>query len=681
LEILIQAMNWAKIAVGLGVVIFIHELGHFLLAKWNGVKVEKFSIGFGPTIAGFRRGETEYVIAALPLGGFVKMLGESPEDEASKSTDPRAYPNKSVSARMAIISAGVIMNVFLAFGCFAFYYSTPRVEQPPVLGVVTAASPAYLAGLRPGDEIVAIDGRSNLAYADLLETVVLSSSGQVMHLQVNRPGSSGPIDIDLEASADEFSDRPTIGVVGSHNMELAGFRPLPGVANPPTFEGIPEKELQTKADVVVSAGPKGEPLEPLAGPMAYERLASKYRGRDLTLHIDRTKLTEDGEPGAVLSSTDLTLPPNHFVDFGLKFAIEPISGVRKGSPADAAGFRTGDRIKKVDGQTDLDPLRLPEFCFDKAGKPIEIEVERSSALGQPATVTLTVTPDDSPPYRSLVQEVEPVDVPGLGLCYPIDPKIVAVLPDSPAAKAGLKAGDVIDKLTLRVAEQPKKGVKLKTGAKPKTTDLDFHFKERPATWWSSKEPAVSWWGAFIRLQERQYQDVEFTVNGAKTPVRIMPEPNSKWFFPIRGVEFQVQRRTLPAEGFTQAVTSGFHRTIRTVLIVYSTFRSLFQRRVSIKHLGGPIMIFRMGYSAAGTSFSILVFFLGILSVNLAVLNFLPVPPLDGGQMVFLIAEKVRGRPLPDTAMIAGQWVGVALLLCLMVFVTYQDIYRWFTGWM
>ena len=118
------------------------------------------------------------------------------------------------------------------------------------------------------------------------------------------------------------------------------------------------------------------------------------------------------------------------------------------------------------------------------------------------------------------------------------------------------------------------------------------------------------------------------------------------------------------------------------MIVYSTFRSLFQQRVSIKHLGGPIMIFRMGYSAAGTSLSILVFFLGILSVNLAVLNFLPVPPLDGGQMVYLIAEKVRGRPLPDTAIYAGQWIGLALVLCLMVFVTYQDIYRWlFTGWL
>ena len=90
------------------------------------------------------------------------MLGEGPDDEANKSTDPRAYPNKSVSARMAIISAGVIMNVFLAFACFAFYYANPRLEQPPILGTVSAGTPAYLAGLRPGDEIVSIDGRQRL---------------------------------------------------------------------------------------------------------------------------------------------------------------------------------------------------------------------------------------------------------------------------------------------------------------------------------------------------------------------------------------------------------------------------------------------------------------------------------------------------------------------------------------
>ena len=126
--------------------IFIHELGHFLLAKWNGVKVEKFSIGFGPTLFGFRRGETEYVLAALPLGGFVKMLGEGPEDEANKSTDPRAYPNKSVGARMAIISAGVIMNVFLGLACFVYAYGHGMDEIPAKVGAVVAG----LAGLRGG---------------------------------------------------------------------------------------------------------------------------------------------------------------------------------------------------------------------------------------------------------------------------------------------------------------------------------------------------------------------------------------------------------------------------------------------------------------------------------------------------------------------------------------------------
>ena len=151
-------------AFGLGFVIFLHELGHFLLAKWNGVKVEKFSIGFGPTLFGFRRGETEYVLAAVPLGGFVKMLGEGPEDEANKSTDPRAYPNKSVWARMAIISAGVIMNLLLGLACFVYAYGQGMEETPAKIGGVMAGSPAYEAGIQPGDEVVAIDGRRDITF-------------------------------------------------------------------------------------------------------------------------------------------------------------------------------------------------------------------------------------------------------------------------------------------------------------------------------------------------------------------------------------------------------------------------------------------------------------------------------------------------------------------------------------
>lgn len=114
-------------------------------------------------------------------------------------------------------------------------------------------------------------------------------------------------------------------------------------------------------------------------------------------------------------------------------------------------------------------------------------------------------------------------------------------------------------------------------------------------------------------------------------------------------------------------------------MVYAIFRSLAQMQVSPKQLGGPIMIAGAAYSAASSSIANLIYFLGILSVNLSVLNFLPIPPLDGGQMVFLIAEKVRGRPLPDSALIAGTYVGLILVLSLMVFATYQDVFRLFTG--
>ncbi len=225
----------AKVALGLGFVVFIHELGHFLLAKWNGVKVEKFSIGFGPTLFGFRRGETEYVLAALPLGGFVKMLGEGPDEQESTSTDPRAYPNKSVSARMAIISAGVIMNIFLAFAFFTYIFTKEREEPSAVLGAVSAGSVAYEAGLRAGDEIVAIDDRHDLGFNELRKKIALSAKGQVLHFQVKRPGHEGLISLDLQPRRDATADSPTIGIFPSDSLEIVDFKAPPGMVNPPTL--------------------------------------------------------------------------------------------------------------------------------------------------------------------------------------------------------------------------------------------------------------------------------------------------------------------------------------------------------------------------------------------------------------------------------------------------------------
>ncbi len=169
------------------------------------------------------------------------------------------------------------------------------------------------------------------------------------------------------------------------------------------------------------------------------------------------------------------------------------------------------------------------------------------------------------------------------------------------------------------------------------------------------------------------------VNHESKPRAITPRPDPEWFNPPRGFLLYPQIRTLPPQGLAAALRSGYDLTIQNVLMVYATFRSLIGRQISTKNLGGPIMIFGVAYSAASSSLTDLIYFLGILSINLAVLNFLPIPPLDGGQMLFLIAEKVRGRPLPESALIAGTYFGLILVLSLMVFVTYQDVFRFFTG--
>ena len=142
----------ALVVLGLGFVIFIHELGHFATAKWCDVHVTTFSIGFGPALPGcsWQKGETTYKIAILPLGGFVQMVGEGAENEENED-DPRSFKNKTVLQRMIIISAGVVMNVLLGAICFITVYRLHGVERPPaVVWKIDPGSPAWLKGVRTG---------------------------------------------------------------------------------------------------------------------------------------------------------------------------------------------------------------------------------------------------------------------------------------------------------------------------------------------------------------------------------------------------------------------------------------------------------------------------------------------------------------------------------------------------
>jgi regulator of sigma E protease len=168
-----------SIGIVLGVLIFVHEFGHFVVAKLVGVRVERFSLGFGPRIAGFVRGETEYRLSWIPLGGYVKMTGENPAEDveptvARPGKDPRSFDARPVWARSAIVVAGPLANVVLAAAVYtvaAWTQGEPRLIESTRIGYITEGGPAQRAGLVVGDSIVSVDGVEMASWGELVATI------------------------------------------------------------------------------------------------------------------------------------------------------------------------------------------------------------------------------------------------------------------------------------------------------------------------------------------------------------------------------------------------------------------------------------------------------------------------------------------------------------------------------
>jgi len=172
----------------LGVLIFIHEFGHFIVAKRLGVRVEKFSLGFGPRLVGFTRGETEYRISLLPLGGYVKLAGEEPGEDAT--SDPGEFSSRSVGDRAKIVLAGPLMNLILPFFFFpiVFMLGTEMpayLKETPVVGWVDTNSPAESAGIMLDDRIVAVNGTAVKNWGEL-ETRLATNPDTTLEISLVR---------------------------------------------------------------------------------------------------------------------------------------------------------------------------------------------------------------------------------------------------------------------------------------------------------------------------------------------------------------------------------------------------------------------------------------------------------------------------------------------------------------
>ena len=691
-----KLLNIVSVVLGLGLVIFFHELGHFAVAKWCNVHVERFSIGIGPILWSRQKGETEYALSALPFGGYVKMLGQDDMDPNQMTSseiaeNPRSYSAKSVPQRMAIISAGVIMNVITGFLFFSTCYFFGVYEPSPVVGSVIPGFPAWQAGIRPGDRITAINGEAIRSFSDLQEAVILSSGdvslegmhddgtsfSEVLTPLKSSPGRSVGIRPGATTAIADIIEKPELISDAGLPLEKASEEFLPGdkiIALRPS-----PLATETPADAAAAVAEKpGDAVRPmLFSELRY--VTARDADRELIYTVERHDKDAEGQKSKTAKMVEITVPPSEIRSIGLWMAMGPIKAIQKNSIAEKAGLKVGDLILSVDDKEpgkNIDPLELPVYFGKQAGKPVKVVVKRATSEGDDK-VELEVIPGDSPGWLDSPDfKASPLSINAIGIGYQVQLRIARVLPGSEAEKLGVFKPDMkITRVDL-IAADPEKAVPDAFGdaMSPRQLDLSTMAPKEPGTL-----EDVNWAWAFAEIQRVPNRQIRiYFEDGKNTGSEVLKTYESatgwyRWFRGFNGSIWQDDRELQKGDSLGDALALGIRRTKKTAVSIYMTLRSLTQGNVSADSLSGPLGIAKIGYMVAERGLIDLLMFLGFLSINLAILNFLPIPILDGGHMVFLLWEGITRRKPSSRVIGWAHGVGLLFIISLFLFVMYVDI--------
>ncbi|MCR9295193.1 MAG: site-2 protease family protein, partial [bacterium] len=660
-----------QVALGLGFVIFVHELGHFLAAKTFGVRCDKFYIGFdvplsiGPirlprTLGKFQWGETEYGIGIIPLGGYVKMLGQDDdprkaEEEAAKTRlgegedaplDPRSYPAKPVWQRMIIISAGVVMNLIFAVILAGAAYWIGASYTPTVVGSTYAGGPAWQAGLQPGDQILSIgeslSDSEKLRYDDFATEVIshgFEFKDQPLKVSLRRDG---------ERIETTINPTPRYHPEGFYFVGLSPPR-TPKIANPPFSQDsyISNANPDLKAgDVIVAVDQNELPISERYGVRMGDALIAQFQAawnRPVTLTIERGQSSESGS----VETVNVEVPAVPVKTLGLAFQVGPITAIRQGSAAAESDLRVGDVITKLNGQPVLDALALPQQVAELAGEAVVLELQRAGS-GPDDSTTLEVSLKSKPQasFDPIAPYAGELSLSGVGIAYAVKPIIASV--DAAAEEAGLRAGDELMQVQWLVDKDRQKELSTQfreDSFKPLVIDDSFTtaclfdlFQGMPV------DERIA---CVVRRDGKIQEAIELTLKYAEN-----------WYWHQRGIAIEALEDTYSADSFAEAAQLGLWETSRRFTGVLNFLKLLVTGRVSVNALGGPGRIAYVAASEASHGPSRLMLFLTMLSANLAILNFLPIPALDGGHMVFLTAEAIRGKPVSEDLQVRLTMLGV-----------------------
>ena len=680
------------VAVGLGTVIFVHELGHFAVAKMCGVRCDKFFIGFD--IGGYKIsrkwGETEYGIGILPLGGYVKMMGQddnpaniaeqvkesqvagnSPDskeivgpDGKTYLVDRRSYLAKSVPQRMAIISAGVIMNVIFAFIFATVAYKIGVPFNPVIVSQTSPGSPAWRAAVRPGDEVIQVGDIENPSFAELMGSVTLADLKNGLPFVLER----GDKQIKKTLVPEQESDLARVGLAGPSSLRLAPQmatrKDTPAAAASPEFKGGDEI-------IAIDGAPVADNAEFTA------RLIEKS-DKPITVTVLRGAKRPVGQPEAEPTGgekIDVTIAPRPQRHVGLVMQMGKVVAVQDNSPAAEAGLKAGDFIESITvvGAEDeaksliRDPLALPETLrkLGQEGAEVELAIRRATtaADGKQSTETLTIPLRKIDWIEEPISENDPVAAPALGIAYRVLTVVKEVESGSPAEKAGLQADDVLLSAEIIFPADMKD--------KPEIDPVTFSQDD--------KKDGAGWPQLLSSLQSLPpASQVKLAYKrGSETKEAVLTPVEAADVFVIdRGLVFEWVNRIRISDRWSDAASRGFDETKRSLTMVYR-FLSKLGSQVPVTMLGGPITIAKAASYSADEGLGKLLIFLTMLSANLAVINFLPIPMLDGGHMVFLAWEGIRGRPASERVVMTMQTAGMVFLVSLMLFVFSLDIHRMF----
>jgi regulator of sigma E protease len=575
----------------LGVLIFVHELGHFLVAKACGVRVLKFSIGFGAPIGFGRfrlrweRGGTEYVVGWIPLGGFVRMLGETlpgdggGDDEHAPPVPEDARPDEFLEAKpvwqkLSIVFAGPAMNLVLPIVCLVgiLWVGLPRASA--VVGMVEANSPAMEAGLEVGDRILAVDGEPVQWWDEVLLPIRDRKAGGQLDLEIERAGERQQIEVSLGSltALDRFGGIADVGWIGL------------GHARQPALIGVPrESSLAARAglrsgDRVVAVA--GQPVEDWVG-LAAAQSAAGAAARDLGERSVTWKIERDPS--------------------------RPIP------PGDAGAT------------SDPEPVPAKQLSFEVAAEPT------LDALGlMPAAI--------------LVGSVEP---------------------GRPAARAGLRANDLI----LEVDGQP-------IGSFERFAALVQTSEGRPIEVTYSRDG---------RVETTKLRAEEHVVPG---PYDIEGMEQKRYVVGIRSAlstipgESALMRVRNPLESIPRAVEMSWQITTDFLEGV----GKIFTGEVGTDKLSGPIGIARIARKSLDRGWLDYLWMMMLISINLGVLNLLPIPILDGGQALIYSIEGIKRSPVSLRAREIATQAGLVVLVLLMGRAFWNDLtpfwsqfMRWLSG--